>query len=467
MMYRITDLRDLRRLVARVTTLSILGIFGVVLVAVCLWAFAFPRAASAATDGGFQITANPGGGSILTGILGNESLPAATAALMRRVHAELGVRPAVVQTVENRHDHSLALLFTAARNDTSYTGVAIVTATPGAQAAGTALYDITTRFHTTVGPMLTRLQSMTARANASNAPSAAVKLAPPEPLSEHAFPDGTGSISVPTDWTVSVAGGGSALVSGPAGSAQVSYNMHFGGLDPSNPRAQTFMRTASPLARQNFHGAVLPYTGDPVKSWTAMYEALARQRGMNQPQIHIVSSTPAGSTAANIAGTLGSGPKAIHFIAYVFVLPPNPMGMWQLSDSHIFVTDKDLARQAETANAVLDSVRINFGAVAAQQAAIRQMFQKQFESEIANDRAQDAARAARTDEALANDRAAQEGMHKEAVAMENYSLDRAVVVNTANGRHSTLDAGFADTLVRDNPNYQKVPAASLLRGVDY
>lgn len=131
------------------------------------------------------------------------------------------------------------------------------------------------------------------------------------------------------------------------------------------------------------------------------------------------------------------------------------------------MTEANLARQAETANAVLDSVRINFGAVAAQQNAIRQMFQKQFDSEIANDKAQDAARSARTDEALASDRAAQEGMHKEAVAMENYSLDRAVVVNATTGLHSTVDSGFADTLVHDNPNYQKVPAASLLRGVDY
>jgi len=434
------------------------GLFVIVLL------FVYARGASGATDGAFQTTANPGGGNILTGTLGSSSLPAATAALLRRVHAELGARPTVVQTVENGRDHSLALLFTAARNETSYTGVAIVTASPGAQAAGTALYDVTARFHTTVGPMLQRLQGMTAPANT---PSTAVKLAPAEPLTEHAFSDGTGSISVPADWTLPVAAGGSALASGPAGSAQVSYNMHFGGIDPSNPRAQTFLRTASPLARQNFHGAVLPYTGDPVASWKAMYEALARQRGLAEPQIHITSSTAAGSSAANIVGTLGTGPKTIHFIAYVFVLPPNPMGMWSLSDSHVFVTEKDLAREAETANAVLNSVRINFGAVASQQDAIRQMFQKRFESEIANDQAQDAARAARTDEALANDRAAQEGMHKEAVAMENYSLDRAVVVNTANGRHSTVDSDFADTLVHDNPNYQKVPAADLLRGVDY
>jgi hypothetical protein len=138
-----------------------------------------------------------------------------------------------------------------------------------------------------------------------------------------------------------------------------------------------------------------------------------------------------------------------------------------VADSHIFVNESQVARQAETANAVLNSVRINFGAVAAQEDAIRQSFQKMFEADIANDRAADAARQERTDEALASDRAAQEGMHRQAVAMENYSLDRAVVVNTQTGEHSTIGAGFADTLVEANSNYQKVPAADLLRGVDY
>jgi hypothetical protein len=139
-----------------------------------------------------------------------------------------------------------------------------------------------------------------------------------------------------------------------------------------------------------------------------MYKALALQRGM-QSQIHVIRSTPAGQSAADIAGTLGSG---------------------SLSGSHIFVSDGQVTQLAETANAVLDSVRINFGSVAAQENAVRQSFQRMFEADIANDRAQGAARQEQTDEALASDRAAQGGMHKQAVAMENYSLDRAVVVNT-------------------------------------
>ncbi len=440
-------------------------ILTVTLIGCSLWGLAVPHA-SAGTDGAFQITANPHGGTILTGTLGSSSLPAATATLMRRVHAELGTRPTIVQVALDARDRSLALLFTAARRGTRYTGVAIVTASAGAQAAGAALYDTTARFHSTVGPMMHRLQGMTVRPP-SSASNRSIRFAPPEPLIPHAFADGTGSIGIPADWSLTVAGGGSAAAVGPAGGAQVSYNMAFTGIDPSNRRAQMFLRMGSPLQRQNLHGAVLPYTGDPVGSWKAMYTVLAQQRGLPQPQIHVISSTSSGQSAADITGTLGTGPKMIHFIAHVLVLPPNPNGMWKLSDSHIFVKDAQLARQAATAKAVLESVRINFGVLAAQEDAIRQSFQRQFEAQIANDRALDAARQQRTDEALASDRAAQEGMHRQAVAMENYSLDRAVVVDTATGVHSTVDSGFAATLVHDNPNYQQVPAANLLRGVDY
>jgi hypothetical protein len=427
--------------------------------------WAFPVPALAAADGTFQNTANPGGGTILSGTVGNSSLPMATAVLLHRVHTDLGARPTVVQVARDDHDGSLALLFTADRNGKQYTGVGIVRTSAGAQTGIVALYDTTARFHTTLGPMMHRLGTMTVQGS-SNGTKAAVKLAPAEPLIAHSFSDETGSISIPADWTLGVAGGGSAMANGPDRNAQVSYNMHYTGIDSSNPRAQTFLRTASPLARQNLHGAVLPYTGDPVKSWVAMYEAVGRQNGFH-PEIHVLHSSSSGQSGADFSGTLGTGSKTVHFFAHAFVLPPNPNGFWSLSDSHVFVKESQLAQLSATAGAVLGSVRITFSAVNAQLDSIRQSYQKMFESEIANDRAQDAARQQQTDEALASDRATQEGMHRQAVAMENYSLDRAVVVNTSTGVHSTVSSDFAETLIQANSNYQQVPAAGLLHGIDY
>jgi hypothetical protein len=141
--------------------------------------------------------------------------------------------------------------------------------------------------------------------------------------------------------------------------------------------------------------------------------------------------------------------------------------MWSVSNSFIFLPDTEIGRQGRTANAILNSVRIDFGAVAQQGAAIRKVFQEKFDTMLATTRSENAAREQHVRQFLANDRAAQEGMHKQAVAMENYSLDRAVVVDTRNGAHGTVGSNFADTLVKGNPNYQKVPAKDLLAGVDY
>jgi len=429
----------------------------------CLWGTS-PRAAAAASDG-LERTSNPAGGSIVAGTLGGSSLADATAALLRRVHAELGSRPSVVQVAQNQRDHSVALLFTAAHGRTPFTGVAIVTAKPGSEITGAALYDTSVRFHSTVNGLVQQLGAMTTAGKPGRG-ARPVQISPAQPLEPHGFADGTGSIGAPAGWNVAVAGGGSALAIAPGNAAQVSYNMHFGGIDPGNPRGAMFLRTASPMARAGFHGIVSPYISDPVKAWVAIVSGMAQQRGMT-PQIHIESQSDVGSGAANFTGTLGSGPKMIHFIAYAFVLPPNPIGMWTLSDTHVYVSNAELARQGETANAVLDSVRINFGAVAAQQNAIRKMFQAKFDAEIAADRQADQNRYDNTQHFLAQDRAAQEGMHRSAVAMENYSLDRAVVVDTRTGDHATVGSNFADTLVQGNPNFQKVPASGLLRGVDY
>ena len=301
----------------RIVRAALRAIAGVTLAGCCLWA------ACAATGGAFQVTTNPGGGAILTGTLGNASLPGATAALMRRVHTELGTRPVVVQSVLDAHDHSVALLFTAARNGRPYTGVAIVTANPGAQAAGAALYDETARFHTTVDPLLRRLRGITEPAATSGAP---IKFAPAEPLVTRPFDDGTGSIGVPAGWTLGANGGGGAQVSRARGGAQVSYNMHLMGLDPTSPRAQMLMRMQSAQARQNFPGVVLAYTSDPVAAWTSMYAAMGRKHGLPPPAFHITSSTRVGASAANIAGTLGTGPKATHFVGFVSSCPRTRMG---------------------------------------------------------------------------------------------------------------------------------------------
>src|SRR5579875_429146 len=250
-----------RRAQRRLGSAAFAGLLCVPLASAGLWALApCPALAQAAET--YTSTAGPSGGRIVTATLGSASLPAATAALMRRLHAELGSRPTIVQAAQDARDRSVALIFTATRAGTPYTGIALVSAPGGAHAGGAALYDTSARFHRSVGAMMRKLNAMT---TPSAAPShASMKLAPAAPLVAHPFSDGTGSIGVPAGWTLAVGGGGSALVNGPSGEV-VAYNMHWSALDMSNPRAQFFMRSESPQMREDFvhRTALLPYTGDP------------------------------------------------------------------------------------------------------------------------------------------------------------------------------------------------------------
>ena len=102
-------------------------------------------ARASATADTFARVPNTSGGTILSGTLGTATLQEATATLMRRIHAEFGKRPTIVQAARNASAHSATLLFTDDRAGTKYTGTALVTAGPGARAAGAAPYDMANR----------------------------------------------------------------------------------------------------------------------------------------------------------------------------------------------------------------------------------------------------------------------------------------------------------------------------------
>ena len=444
------------------------------------FAFAMLMCANASlaqsAQGTFQNFSNPGGGHVLTGVLGREpSLQAAVAAVLRRIHAEFGNRPKVTQSAENPRGHSTALFFTESRNGQSYVGISLISAAPGAVASAAVLYDTTRRFASTLGPMLRRLDTIT---NPQGGTTTAA-VAPAEPLQHRMFSDGTGSIDLPADWKLLNGGGGSASAEGPTGEI-VTYNLTLSAMDPSNPTALNYLRGLPPQYRQSQlrRTALLAYTGDPLQAWNTAFRQLARQNDRPGPSFSVQKVTHMGAaqglhldeltgegTIPGIPGKSDDAPGM--FVAFVQVTPPNTMGQWSMYSTFVFVPKTDLYRQGATAAAILESVRINFGAVNAQSAAIRETFQKSFEAMLANSQAQNTALRNRTDQFLANQSAQQEGMHKWAVSMENFAGDRTTIVNTTTGMHGTVSSAYAGILVQPGSVYQTVPPSELLRGVDY
>lgn len=435
-----------------------------------------PAAAAPATPAKFDSFDSPGGGHILAGIVPGAAGAPATAlgALLRRLQETLGARP-VVSTRANDGAHGASVLFFSVPGaGKGSTGMAIVSAAPGAPATAAAVYDQADRFASSVGPMLKELQQLT-DASAPRARGAPLRMAPAAPLTLQNFADGTGSIGVPAGWKLNAAGGGSANVVGPHGEI-VAWNLATSLQDPTNSRGVYGLRTLPAQFQKTT--ALLAYERDPARVWTAVWPQIARQDGKAPPELTVDSavpaSGPANSVQAQLVGSWRMPASAEHpagldgsYLALVQLLPANNMGQWTMASTFLFVPKAVFAQTGATAQAILQSVKINFGAVAAQADATRKMFRDRFDQMIANARAQDEARSEGTRRALAVDRAAQENMHRRAVDFEHYVLDEAVVANLRDGTHALLGSAYADALVRGNPDFVKVPASELLRGVDY
>ena len=432
-------------------------------------------AAASSSAGTFKTFANPGGGQIVAGTLGNASLQSATASVLRRIHREFGVRPTIVQIAQNPSAHTLALIFTASKGGTKYTGLSLVTAASGAQTGGAILYDTSSRFGSTIRPMLQHLGTMT---TAQPAAGGTARLAPAEPLIPHPFSDGTGTLGVPADWKVSNASGGSASAEGPTGEI-VSYNLAVGATDPSNANAQRYYNGLPPGYRQTAlkQTLLMPYTSDPVRAWTSAFAAMGKRSGHGGAVFRVQSSQNMSSGSVRLAEITGTGTipgiagkrddEPGSYVAFSQVTPPNTMGQWMMYFTFVYVPTQRLAAQGRTAAAVLESVRINLAAVNAQSAAIRNMFQQKFDQMMANSVAFNAQLKASTDHFLANQAATEDEMHKQAVGMENFALGQSVMVDTNTGQHIAVNAPGGGPFVFPGSPFQVVPPSQYLRGVDY
>jgi hypothetical protein len=439
--------------------------------------FGRPNETAAATLPPLTTIQNPGGGLIVTGSLGSQSSPqSATVAMLSRIHDLLGARPNVIRVAQNLSAHSITLFFTDTRDGKRYTGISMIDAAPGSEATGAALYDRTERFPKTIGPMLRRLATRKAPTGTAGTKKVAqAPLAAAEPLIEHQFSDGTGSMGVPADWTLKGGGGGSAVAVGPTGKEIVNFNFTQSALEPSSTMGQMLVNGTGiyPPGQLRENGlksiVLLRYSGDPVEAWTRSWSLMAKQAGRTTfPSFVVRQAKRTGPRTAFVfgSGAFGDTKQPFAYLAYLNVTPPSRLGQWAMYFNYVIVPMDELVKEGATASAVLSSVRINFAVLNDHIDIQRRENQRQFESEIANDRALDAVRQAGTDASIARANANADAMRGQAVAMQHYVLGTSVV--SLNGVHSVpLENDLADALVQADAHYQIVRPSELIKGVDY
>jgi hypothetical protein len=451
------------------------AIAAIALLSVMSTGYSYPSAAFAAASDELTAVDHSGGGHILRGSLGTQpSLKAATVALLVRVHTLFGSRPTVVKVFQNTAQHTVALVFRDTHAGKSVTGLSIVTAAPGNPASGAVVYDTTSEFAKTEGSLLHDLGA--APPAGGGGAQRSIALAPAEPLIAHPFADNTGTISVPANWTLKGAGGGSAVAIGPTGET-VNYQYTQMADDPSYGLGKLLATGtglyANPVLRSQAlqSTALLPYTGDPVQAWETSFDQMAMQRTGKHGVKFVVNSKDIkkisdhvdfiGGTA-NISGGAYS-PGEVTYFAYVTVLPANHMGQWMMVYSYCIVPKKALGAQGATAAAVFNSVRINFAQINANMAAFNKTMQQQFDQRFANVQEENAMREQSTQASIARADANADEMQKQAAGMENYALDRTVLADPETGTHFRVDNSSIGTPT----NFQVVPPGSYIKGVDY
>lgn len=424
--------------------------------------------------GNFRAIDGAQGGHIVAGEMG--PLPdsgAATAALLRKVHDALGSKPQIVQAMSDPATNSATFVFTAEQQGRQITGIGFASAPSGSNASGYAVYDTAQRFGQSAGQLLGQMQ------NGGGGNGAQEPVAPPEQMTTHAFSDGTGSIDVPDDWHLTVANGGSAMVLGPA-SELVAYNIVTNAMNPNNPLAANLLRNMPEVTRNYTMQStvMLAPISDPAQAWQALFAQRAAQNGQPAPSFNILHVQPLqiqpGGVQSQMAildgdATLvgANGPHHGQFMAIVQVMPPNSMEQWSMISTWIFVSDQDFRRYAQTASAILSSVRINFARVNEIGAEVRAQFQQQVDNMIARAKQEDAARAEQHDRFMTGLFQHEDNMQKQATAMENYVLNRTVIRNDVTGEHYMVSGDFSTDWVRGNPDYHVLAPSELVHGIDY
>ena len=438
-----------------------------------------PADAAAAGADSFQNFTAENGAHIAIGSLGAQAtLAAAVGATLRGIRASFGSRPSLTELAVNAQAQSATLFFeVTTAQGAPYGGMAMVDAASGGPSSAVIIFDDRGRFPATIDRALQQARELLDPTNKGGGVSEPIS--PPEPMSARGFSDGTGQFSLPADWTILNASGGAALARGPTGEI-VAYNSDAMGWDPNSQQGAVYLNSlpatirASTLARY----AVMPYPDDPVRAWQTVLPQLAKQRNAPRLPSFTVSEatrTPIGATQlaeivgeAYLPGIQGNaGDEIGAYVAYVQTTPPDRIGQWNMYYSWVFVPKSQMPRYGETAMAAFASVRINNAALQQQFEAIRESFQRKFEAMIDNAEQQRRLMVANAENARLQDAAAQERMHKQTVAVCNTLLDRQTILDKATGEHSTVDAWFAEHLVRADPNFERVPAQELLRGVDY
>jgi hypothetical protein len=421
--------------------------------------------ASGGAQDSLSVIDGPSGGKVIYGSV-NEGLPqTAMAAVLRYVHTKFGEAPVVGNVFQSRDGQNFGAFFTVtAKNegDKKFAGLVIVSLARGVKPAAAVLYDESPRFAHTE-PVLLRTLTDAWRSAATPAPAsgAALNTGSIPPLTPTRFPDGSGSVNLPTGWRITFSSHGAALIAGPHGESVLLSNTVGPIYDPTNQRVQARLRYANPNNRP-----ILCPNSDALHTYLCVL-----QRNNASATFQLIKSQPipalrraAQAILIDAALDLHDGRGLMSCELGLSVTAVGPQGDRTLGINGTCAPKESAAQEQPTLKAIYDSYSMN-GQVIAQEFAGDER-----RSRAAGDNARIQANEAHAaeDARSASFQAHMDNIDRFSKSFQNYQLDQTELQDNDQNARGAVPNSLADSLVKANPSrFQTVPTAEFLKGADF
>jgi hypothetical protein len=304
------------------------------------------------------------------------------------------------------------------------------------------------------------------RPAASGAPAGAVPA-----MNDVVSPDGTVHARLPADWHTAIFAQGEMAAVGPD-KAEVDQEVALQIMDPNGSLYQSQQRLQASMGGRRLAGTtslVVPFTNDVQAAYKSVYAALVRSGTLPAAQINVehartVAHNADGSTVAELVGTSVAHGKTSRFDGQVLVAPPNPYGSWTMSVKMISAPEATYKRELPTLLAIFQSYNVDQRARNQQVASSLEANREGMARGQAYSESVRANMSATFDASMSHARSVQSGIDRSTSGFVHYLNDTTVVENAGGGR-SSVDAGFAQSVVNNDPqNFRIVPVSEYRSG---
>jgi hypothetical protein len=422
-----------------------------------------PAQDSDTSNSGFTVVNVPGGGQYIYGpFTGKGSMSDAVLYMLRNIHQYFGNRPELGKFVQSRDGTQTAAFFAVnakAAGDKPMRGLFIVARSGDGSASGAVVFDETPRFATSEPGMMKSLYGVwhptgikTGAASANPPPGAAPLRANASPgvaapLVQTSAGDHSASIGLPEGWKIISLNGGALSVAGPNGE-MVNLGGLFQGYTVGPDLFQSYVNISNQLRSKNGKPpasyTVLQRTELPGNALQVIFKVdLNDGIGPRRGSIRLGrwGAQAMSIDASNIPERYADAENAT-LLAVIHSFQPNAQVMGQLQQGAMNRVQADAARANQQSAAINARREANTAAYNQHMNNIDAQAQA-FDSHMDN-------------------------IDRSSKVTQDYILDRSVVRDTENGDRATVSNGYADSLVRANPDrYQVVSSQGLIGGKDY